>query len=55
MKNYKFKIGDLVQGYSGFLAVIVDIPDQNVVELEWINAPDYFEDFQLVMMIKPVD
>jgi hypothetical protein len=54
MTTHKFKIGDMVE-YQGFLAIVIDTPDPNVVELDWINAPDYFEDFQLAMMIKPVD
>lgn len=54
--KYNFKIGDMVQSYyGGFLAIVVDIPDQNVLELEWVNAPNYFENFQVVAMIKPVD
>jgi hypothetical protein len=53
----KYKIGDMVE-YQDYLAIVVDIPDPNVLELYWINAPDYFEDvvkFQLAMMIKSVD
>jgi hypothetical protein len=54
MKNYyEFKIGDMVQ-YQGFLAIVVDIPHPDVLELEWINLPSHldYDDFAPSMMFK---
>ena len=53
MTTHKFKIGDMVQDHQGFLAIVVDIPDPSVLELEWINAPSHYDDFAPSMMFKP--
>lgn len=53
MKNYyEFKIGDMVQ-YQGFLAIVVDIPSPGILELEWINAPENYDNFQSSKMFGP--
>ncbi len=54
MTTHKFKIGDLVQ-YQSFLAIVIDIPSPEVLELEWINAPENYEEFQLAKIMKPVN
>lgn len=51
MNENKFKIGDLVQ-YQDFLAIVIDVPHPDVLELEWINAPEHYDSFQPSMTIK---
>lgn len=51
MTTYKFKIGDLVQ-YGNFLAIVIDIPSPDVLEVEWISAPSHYEEFQPSMVFK---
>lgn len=52
MTTHKFKIGDMVE-YQGFLAIVIDIPSPDILELEWINAPSHYDDFAPSMMFKP--
>jgi hypothetical protein len=46
----KFSVGDLI-GYQSFMAVVVDIPDKDILEVEWINAPSNYDEFVFTHMV----
>jgi hypothetical protein len=46
----KFSVGDLI-GYQSFMAVVVDIPDKDMLEVEWINAPSHYDEFIFTHMV----
>jgi hypothetical protein len=46
----KYKVGDLI-GYQSFMAVVVDIPDKDILEVEWINAPVNYDEFVFTHMV----
>ena len=46
----KYKVGDLI-GYQIFMAVVVDIPDKDILEVEWINAPAHYDEFIFTHMV----
>jgi hypothetical protein len=46
----KYSVGDLI-GYQSFMAVVVDIPDKDILEIEWINAPSNYDEFIFTHMV----
>lgn len=46
----KFSVGDLI-GYQSFTAIVVDIPDKDILEVEWVNAPSNYDEFVFTHMV----